>query len=460
MTLFTETLPPADQPYAVPDNWVWVNLETFSSPERYSFVDGPFGSNLKTTDYTDSGIRLIQLQNIGDGHWRDENQKFISKEKAKELERCRTIPGDLVIAKMADPIARSTIVPDIDKEYIIVADCVKLSVASDFSKEYVCYCLNSPAIRNIADSLGRGSTRKRINLGQLKRLPFPLSPLPEQRRIAAKLDALLGKLREARTLMDEARASFALRRAAILHQAFSGKLTAQWRAEHPDITARSGGWFDEEIKETPFEIPETWKCISLGSVCRLKHGFAFKKDDYCEKGIPIIRISDIHDGRVSFEYAQNVPETLYDERFQVKKGDILIALSGATTGKNGVFYDDVFVMQNQRVGNLKISRPDILIEGYRNFFIQHSQTQILQLAYGGAQPNINADLIEGLLLPLPPFEEQREIVRQLDSLLGHETAAAALLDMDDELDLLEQSILSRAFRGELGTNDPAEPPAI
>ena len=85
---------------------------------------------------------------------------------------------------------------------------------------------------------------------------------------------------------------------------------------------------------------------------------------------------------------------------------------------------------------------------------------ILKLAYGGAQPNINADLIEGLPLPLAPLEEQREIVRRLDALLTHEAEAAALLDMDERLDLLEQSILARAFRSELGTRDPADAPAL
>ena len=87
-------------------------------------------------------------------------------------------------------------------------------------------------------------------------------------------------------------------------------------------------------------------------------------------------------------------------------------------------------------------------------------TQITDLKRGIAQPGVNANKLSTLIFPLPSLKEQREIVRQLESLLGHETDAAGLLDMDDELDLLEQSILSRAFRGELGTNDPAEPPAM
>ena len=448
MTLFTETLPPADQPYAVPENWVWMTLKQINT--RIS----------KTVDPTKRLHETFELYSVPS--FDEYIPEFLTGEDIKSSKQA-VAEGDILLCKINPRINRVWIVGNFSAhQKIASSEWIVIRTSHVVYNHYLLWCLRGHDFRHLFTSqvAGVGGSLMRARPKDVIDYPIPIPPFPEQRRIASKLDALLGKLREARALIDEARESFALRRAAILHQAFSGMLTAQWRAEHPDITARSGGWFDEDIKETPYQIPETWKWISLGSVCRLKHGFAFKKDDYCEKGIPIIRISDIHDGRVSFKYAQNVPETLYDERFQVKKGDILIALSGATTGKNGVFYDDVFVMQNQRVGNLKISRPDILIEGYRNFFIQHSQTQILQLAYGGAQPNINADLIEGLPLPLPPFEEQREIVRQLDSLLGHEAAAAALLDMDDELDLLEQSILSRAFRGELGTNDPAEPPAI
>ena len=450
MTLLTETLPPADQPYPVPENWVWVKLKVLL--QKIEKIDP---SKAKIGKFT-----YLDISSIDNSSYQITDPKIYLDSEAPSRAQ-QIIQTDDILFSTVRPYLKNIAMVDAiyNKQIASTGFCVMRSTHTIESKLLFYFVISNEFINRL-NEFQRGSSYPAVKTSTVLDQPIPIPPLPEQRRIAAKLDALLGKLREARALLDEARESFALRRAAILHQAFSGMLTAQWRAEHPDITARSGGWFDEDIKETPYQIPETWKWISLGSVCRLKHGFAFKKDDYCEKGIPIIRISDIHDGRVSFKYAQNVPETLYDERFQVKKGDILIALSGATTGKNGVFYDDVFVMQNQRVGNLKISRPDILIEGYRNFFIQHSQTQILQLAYGGAQPNINADLIEGLPLPLPPFEEQREIVRQLDSLLGHEAAAAALLDMDDELDLLEQSILSRAFRGELGTNDPAEPPAI
>ena len=91
-----------------------------------TFVDGPFGSSLKSDEYVDAGVRLIQLQNIGDGEWRDDNKKFITSRKFKSLERHGAIPGDIAIAKMADPVARACLVPPVSDQFVVVADCIRL----------------------------------------------------------------------------------------------------------------------------------------------------------------------------------------------------------------------------------------------------------------------------------------------------------------------------------------------
>ena len=91
-------------------NWPSVPLEECAAPEANSIVDGPFGSDLKVSDYTESGVRILQLQNLGDGVFIDDNLKFTSERKATLLSRCNVRPGDLIIAKMADPLARAAIV--------------------------------------------------------------------------------------------------------------------------------------------------------------------------------------------------------------------------------------------------------------------------------------------------------------------------------------------------------------
>ena len=108
--------------------WPFVPLKEIASDALNSFVDGPFGSNLKTEEYTDEGVRLIQLQNIGDGTWIDENKKFTSESKFQELKRHSAFPGDIAVAKMADPIARACIIPPVSDRFLVVADCIKLAV--------------------------------------------------------------------------------------------------------------------------------------------------------------------------------------------------------------------------------------------------------------------------------------------------------------------------------------------
>jgi type I restriction enzyme S subunit len=123
-------------PFKIPKNWAWCRLKNIASNSANAFVDGPFGSNLKVEHYTENReVRLIQLNNIGDGFWRDEGKKYTTFKHAEELQRCRTFPDDIVIAKMM-PAGRCIIVPQIEKQYIISSDCVKLSTQIYISKNY------------------------------------------------------------------------------------------------------------------------------------------------------------------------------------------------------------------------------------------------------------------------------------------------------------------------------------
>jgi type I restriction enzyme S subunit len=110
----------------LPKHWLEKRLGYLAKEDRAAFVDGPFGSDLKSSDYKDSGIPLIQLNNIRDSRHLIQNMKFVTEEKKQQLIRHLAIPGDVVIAKMAEPVARSAVVADDFPEYIIVADCVKL----------------------------------------------------------------------------------------------------------------------------------------------------------------------------------------------------------------------------------------------------------------------------------------------------------------------------------------------
>lgn len=160
-------------------------IEVSEKSTKYSFTGGPFGSNLKASDYTDSGIRIIQLQNIGDGFFNDGYRIYTSAKKADELASCNIFPGDLILSKMGDPVARATLIPSIEERYLMASDGIRLKVdEKKFDRDFILEAINSPFFRNKAVSASTGSTRQRIGLGDLKTITL-ITPetLDEQKAI-------------------------------------------------------------------------------------------------------------------------------------------------------------------------------------------------------------------------------------------------------------------------------------
>ena len=175
----------------IPESWNVVKLKDVAKKEPNAFVAGPFGSNLKVQDYTVSGIRLIQLQNIQEGDFDSVNEKYTSEEKFQELRNCAAYPGDVLVAKMADPIARACIAPKLCEQYLLVADCVRINVdKSKFDSIFVMYEINSSIVRRQAIAQGTGSTRLRISLSALRQIKFPEPPLAEQQKITSVLSSV------------------------------------------------------------------------------------------------------------------------------------------------------------------------------------------------------------------------------------------------------------------------------
>ena len=175
----------------IPVAWKVKKLIDTANNERYSFTGGPFGSDLKENSYTDHGVRVIQLQNIGDGKFLNEYRIFTSAGKANQLKNCNIYPGDIIIAKMADPVARACIIPDVDKRYLMASDGIRLSVnKSEYDVKFILYAINSPRFRKNAVKHSTGSTRLRIGLTDLKNMPIEIAPLEEQKQIAKILSTV------------------------------------------------------------------------------------------------------------------------------------------------------------------------------------------------------------------------------------------------------------------------------
>lgn len=194
-------------------------------------------------------------------------------------------------------------------------------------------------------------------------------------------------------------------------------------------------------------LPQGWEVKKLGEIIELKNGFAFKSNLFCDIGIPIIRIKNIQDRLVILndlvfcnpcDYKNNLDDYL------VKQNDILIAMSGATTGKVGIYDSNEKAYLNQRVGLLRID--DDILRKYIFWFLCSKSEQNLKSAFGAAQPNLSTKQIHNIEIPLPPLKEQGRIAGILDLAFEKIDTSVELLKANlANLDELAKSVLDRAF---------------
>ena len=212
----------------IPEEWFESKLEDVRSKEKWSITGGPFGSNLKVTDYVENGeVKILQLQDIGDGIFINKSNIRTSKEKADELISCNIYPGDLIISKMGDPVARGCLITNTEKRYLMASDGIRLKVNEEkWNKVFVLNLLNSNLIRNLAKRRSIGSTRQR-------------PPLPEQKAIANCLstwDDALVKLDQLITAKQQLKT-------ALMQQLLSGKkrlpgFTGEWEEKRIEDLAK------------------------------------------------------------------------------------------------------------------------------------------------------------------------------------------------------------------------------
>lgn len=200
-----------------PHEWPTCELGSLAS----TFSDGPFGSNLKSSHYVESGVRVIRLQNIGVGEFVDNDKAYISSDHFQSLTKHTCLPGDVLIATLGDPNVRACIQPDSIPVALNKADCVQMRVDSDTATaEYVAALLNQPSTEEMAQSLLMGQTRVRISMGRLRGLRVPNPPLSAQRNFSTRINSLKDVRRHYLKHLAELDALFA----SLQHRAFRGEL--------------------------------------------------------------------------------------------------------------------------------------------------------------------------------------------------------------------------------------------
>ena len=290
--------------------------------------------------------------------------------------------------------------------------------------------------------------QQRISMDYVRTYPIPIPPLPEQQRIVDRIKSLFAKLDEAKQKAQDALDSFETRKAAILHKAFTGELTAQWRKEH------GVGM-------------EGWKNSTVGQVCRyVKVGIVIKPSQYYtdkEEGTPAFRSANVRENHIDdFEWVYlNRAGMENNSRSVVHTGDVLVVRSG-NPGTACVVSEK---FDGYNAIDILIAVPDhsqISSEYLCNYTNSpFGKTLIFENKRGMALAHFNVKGYSELPIRVPQLNEQTEIVRILDNLLTKEQQAKEAAEkVLKQIDLTKKAILARAFRGELGTNDPSEESAV
>lgn len=208
----------------LPAGWKWSTVAELAADEPYSITDGPFGSKLKTEHYTDSGPRVIRLQNIGDGEFRDE-KSHISQEHFETLKRHRIYAGDLVIAGLGESLPRACMIPEYVGAAIVKADCIRFKPNPTIADtKYLLYALNSDPVKKRVAKVVHGIGRPRMNQQEIKAIPIPLPPLEEQRRIVAEVERRLSLAAGVESTLAASLSRAERLRQSVLKSAFEGRL--------------------------------------------------------------------------------------------------------------------------------------------------------------------------------------------------------------------------------------------
>ena len=209
----------------LPEGWVWASVDQLASPEPNSITDGPFGSNLKTEHYQETGPRVIRLQNIKDGEFADEHA-HISPAHFERLRKHEIRAGDLVIASLGENPPRACIIPSFVGPAIVKADCIRFKPHSVLSPAYLNAALNCQPTRQRVKSVLHGIGRPRLSLGEIRVIALPIPPETEQQRIVDEIDRRLALVSEVGVQVDANLTRTEHLRQSVLTFAYSARLSA------------------------------------------------------------------------------------------------------------------------------------------------------------------------------------------------------------------------------------------
>ena len=425
-------VPDWEWPYKLPENWCWT---TVGAINQYVGISAdPTKAKNKTFELysvpssADNYPEIVLGADIGS-----------TKQSVKK--------GDVLLCKINPRINRVWKVSKYTDHSLLASSEWIVIRNSGLISNYLMWCFRSPYFRGymLSNVSGVGGSLMRAQPKFVQGYPVPVPPLAEQQRIVDRIESLFAKLDEAKEKAQAVVDSFETRKAAILHKAFTGELTAKWREEH-------GVGMD------------SWEKKSVGELCiSLKYGTAKKSD--ASGNVVVLRMGNLQQGEIDWSDLaySNDPDDI--EKYKLFPGDVLFnrTNSAALVGKTAIYRGEHPAIYAGYLIKLDYDR-DKIIGDYLNYALNTLDAKKYCNSVktdGVNQSNINAKKIGAYSFNVPSIPEQEKIVSVIQKLLSKEQqakeAAEAVLD---QIDLMKKSILARAFRGELGTNDPSEESAV
>ena len=307
------------------------------------------------------------------------------------------------------------------------SEFIVLPPNDQFESRYLMYFLNGEDFVEFANHLNQGD-RPRVSFDQIGEYPLPLPPLAEQRRIVGVLEGLLGKVAASRERLARVPQLLKRFRQSVLAAACSGKLTS-----------------DQECDD--------WQSISLGELFDVKTGGtpSRKCPDYFAGKIPWVKTAEVQNGEIWETEEYITEDAIRNSNAKVfPAGTLLVALYGEGKTRGQVARLCIDAATNQACAALVNTEMAESTRQYVLLLLLSQYYRLREMASGGNQPNLSVGLIRGWKIPLPPLAEQHEIVRRVEQLFAlADRLEAQLAAARTRVDRLTQSILAKAFRGEL-----------
>ena len=437
-------VPDWEWPYKLPENWCWTRIGMVSNFERGI----TFPAAAKEAAPTEDNIPCLRTANVQENLEIDDmiyvNRDFMKGNIAKLVRE-----NDIIMssANSRELVGKSSLVTHIPFPMTFGGFVLNIR-AKEMSSKYLFYFLRHEFLAGkfIGES-SQTTNIANINTTTLGNYEIPLPPLAEQQRIVDRIERLFAKLDEAKEKAQAVVDSFETRKAAILHKAFTGELTAKWREEH--------GVGMESWKYIPFET----------IIEKMQNGLAKRKGI---SGTPyvVLRLANLTDCGFNTD---DLREILLDEKeqanYELRPNDVIMIRVNGSKDNVGKQY----LITNQHHWAfcdhiIRIQYSNRLLPQYMIYFSRSKNYRIYvkeNIVSSAGQNTISRKGMVGLVVPIPCLNEQFEIVHILDDLFSKEQQSKEVAEaVLDKIELMKKSILARAFRGELGTNDPNEESAV